>query len=144
MILAEETISRRNGLPVELQYRLHSTVSKETEWCVKYAGQGQYFDTFEEAVEYIRKRKFFTQKQLKGVSGIRCSIERKAKTRLEALQKTEDIRRTIEYRGAKEIYEIRQQLKQDGIAQSEHDANELIGLYYLKSIAEHKRRSIYD
>ena len=38
----------------------------------------------------------------------------------------------------------RQYMKEYRLALSERDANELIGLYYLKSIAERKKRSIYD
>lgn len=144
MILAEETISKRNGIPVEVQYRLYSANSRQKEWCVMYAGQGHYFGTFEEAVKYIRKRKFLTLKQIEGVDDIRCRIERKANIKLEELQREEDIRRTFEYKGAKEIHQIRQQLRADRLALSERDANELIGLYYLKSIAERKKRSIYD
>ena len=34
------------------------------EWCVQFAGNGHYFPEYDEAVNYIRKRKFLNNKQI--------------------------------------------------------------------------------
>ena len=34
------------------------------EWCVQFAGNGHYFPEYDEAVDYIRKRKFLNNKQI--------------------------------------------------------------------------------
>lgn len=135
MILASETISKRNNFPVELQCRLYSTASREIEWCVKCAGQSQCFNTFEETAEYIRKRKFLSPTKLKTIGSTKSRLLEDAEYKLAELDRIEAIRNTAEYKGAVNICEIRQQLKLDGVANSERDANMLILLHYLR--AEH-------
>ena len=144
IILATETISRRNNLPVELICSLSSRDSQDVLWGVKHNHREYTAETFDGIVEYIRKRKFLTPKQLEGVGDIRCSIEREANAELEKLRQIEAIRNTSEYRGVKELCQIRQQLKFDGLANSERDANKLIELHLLKEIGENLFQFVQD
>ena len=133
MILARETISKRNSLPVELQYILVSEQPRYCRWfvdCLRYGGK--YFDSFEDAESFIRERKLAGSTKIKALSSIKEQLLREAETKLAELDRIEEIRNTSEYRGAKEICKIRQQLKFDGVANSERDANMLILLHYLR------------
>lgn len=132
MILASKEISRRNNLPVYLRCELWGKDEGITRWCVERAGRVFYTDTFEDAAEYIKKNKLLSVKKLESIEYIKQKLLQEVERKLEELQHIEDIRNTAEYRGAKAICEIRQQLRHDGVADSEKDANMLILLHYLK------------
>ena len=135
MILASETISRRRNLPVKLQYITSGNDLQSFYWFVEHSTSGgTYFDNFEEVKEYIQAKKLLTPKQLERVEGIKNILLKTAQKRIEELQHIEAIRSTPEYKEAKRICEIRQQLKYDGVANGERDANKLIELHYLKEI----------
>ncbi len=134
MILASKEISRRNNLPVYLRCELWGKDEGITRWSVERAGRVLYTDTFEDAAEYIKKNKLLSAKKLEFIENIKQNLLQEVERKLEELQHIEDIRNTPEYKGAKEICEIRQQLRHDGVANSERDANKLIELHYLKQI----------
>lgn len=135
MILASIEISRRNNLPVYLRCELWGKDEGITRWSVERAGRVLYTDTFEDAAEYIKKNKLLSAKKLESIENIKQNLLQEVERKLEELQHIEDIRNTAEYRGAKAICEIRQQLRHDGVANSEKDANKLIELHYLNEIA---------
>lgn len=134
MILASKEISRRNNLPVYLRCELWGKDEGITRWSVERAGRVFYADTFEDAAEYIKKSKLLSVKRIEDIDSIKQDLLKKVEQELEKLQHIEDIKNTPEYRGAKAICEIRQQLKFDGVANSEKDANKLIELHCLNEI----------
>ena len=56
-ILFQTKIGTFRGCPCMLQ-RIDDRPINYAEWCVFYAGNGHYFPTFEEAENYMIKRKF--------------------------------------------------------------------------------------
>ena len=58
-ILSARKICESKGLPVYLQH-IRRTSTKQTRefYRVEYAGKGHYFDTENEAIEYMKRRKF--------------------------------------------------------------------------------------
>jgi len=136
MILASKEISRRNNLPVYLRCEFWGNDENFTRWCVEYAGRVLHAYTFEDAVEYIKKRKLMSAKKLECIDDIKRDLLQEVEEKLEELRHIEDIRNTAEYRGARELCQIRQQLKFDGLANSERDANKLIELHYLKEMGD--------
>ena len=75
-------------------------------------------------------------KKLERIDDIKQGLLQEVERKLKQLQHIEDIRNTAEYRAAKAICEIRQQLRHDGVANSEKDANKLIELHYLKELVQ--------
>lgn len=47
-------VIQKNGLPVVLFYKAGDAM----EWSVQYAGNGHYFETREDALDYIRSRRW--------------------------------------------------------------------------------------
>ena len=136
IILASETISRRRNLPVELQYITVGNDLKNFLWFVDHSTNGgKYFEDFEDVKEYIRQKKLLSPKQLEKIEGIKTRLLNSAKDKIKELQHIEDIRNTPEYRGAKEILEIKKQLHSDFVC-GEDVAEKLIKLHYLKEIGE--------
>ena len=144
MILASKEISRRNGFPVYLRCELWGKDEGITRWSVERAGRVFYADTFEDAAEYIKKSKLLSAKRIEDIDSIKKDFLKKVEQELEKLQHIEDIKNTPEYRGAKAICKIRQQLRCDGVANSEKDANKLIELHYLKEMGENLFQIVQD
>ena len=134
MILASKEISRRNNLPVYLQCESWGANS-ETRWCVEYAGRVLYADTFEDAAEYIKKKKLLSAKRIKDIDSIKQSLLKDVERKLKELQHIEDIRNTPEYRKAAELAEIAEQLMQDRKAQTIVQALKLLELASLKELS---------
>lgn len=134
IILASETISKRRNLPVELQCEKNHIAEKEYIWCVQYAGNGRYFNTFEETTEYIKARKFLTIKQLERINGIKTSLLESAEYKLKELQRIESVRNTPEYRKSIELAEIAEQLMKDFKAQTIVQALKLLEIASLQEI----------
>ena len=137
IILASETISKRRNRPVKLQYIASGNDLKDFYWFVDHsANGGTYFDNFEDVKEFIREKKLLTAKQFEKIEGIKKSLLKSAEYELKELQHMEDIRNTPEYRGAKDMFEIRQPLKEDLNIPYNRDVDNLIMLHYLKDIGE--------
>ena len=68
-ILFQTKIGTFRGCPCVLQ-RIDDTQINYAEWCVQFAGNGHYFSEYDEAVAYIRKRKFLSNKQIEMIA--RC------------------------------------------------------------------------
>ncbi len=137
IILASETISKRRNLPVKLQYVTAGNDLHNFYWFVDHsANGGTYFENFEDMKEFIREKKLLTTKQLEKIEGIKKSLLKSADYKLKELQHIEDIRNTPEYRGAKELFEVRNQLKTDLNIPYSRDVDNLIMLHYLKDIGD--------
>ena len=136
MILASEEISRRNNLPVYLRCELWEKGECITRWCVEYAGRVLYAETFEDAVEYIKKKKLLSPKRIENIDSIKQDLLQKVERELKKLQHIEDIRNTAVYKGTTELLEIRDQLREDLRIPYNRDADSLIMLHYLKEIGD--------
>ena len=64
VILSQEKICTHKGCIVWLQRTQDYSPPDYAEWCVQFAGNGHYFPEYDEAVDYIRKRKFLNNKQI--------------------------------------------------------------------------------
>ena len=64
VILSQEKICTHKGCIVWLQRIQDYSPPDYAEWCVQFAGNGHYFPEYDEAVNYIRKRKFLNNKQI--------------------------------------------------------------------------------
>lgn len=134
MILASETISKRNNYSVKIQCISFDGAPDSFYWFVDQSALGgKYFDNFEDAAEYIKTKKLLSPKQFTKLEGIKNRLLRDVHSNLDKLQHIEDIRNTPEYRGAKDMFEIRSQLKDD-LNMYSRDVDNLIMLHYLKEI----------
>ena len=137
IILASETISKRRNLPVKLEYVTAENDLHNFYWFVDHsANGGTHFENFEDVKAFIREKKLLTTKQLEKINGIKASLLKSVEYKLKELQRIEGIRDTPEYRGAKDMFEIRQQLKEDLNIPYNWDAEKLIMLHYLKEIGD--------
>ncbi len=136
MILASKEISRRNNLPVHLKCELWGRDECSTRWCVEHSGRVFYADTFEDAVEYIKKRKLMGAKKLECIENIKQDLLQEVERKLKELQHIEDIRNTAGYRKATELAEIAEQLINDRKAQTIVQALKLLEIVSLQELGE--------
>lgn len=137
MILASETISKRNNYSVKIQCISFDGAPDAFYWFVDQSTSGgKYFDNFEDTVEYIKTKKLLSPKQFTKLEGIKNSLLRDAYSNLDKLQHIEDIRNTAVYKGAKELLEIRDQLREDMRIPYSCNVDNLIMLHYLKEIGD--------
>lgn len=69
IILSQEKICTHKGCTVWLQRIQDHSPPDYAEWCVHFAGNGHYFPEYDDAIEYIRKRKFLNNKQIQELRG---------------------------------------------------------------------------
>lgn len=63
IILSQKKICTHKGCTVWLQRIQDDSPPDYAKWCVQFAGNGHYFSEYDEAVDYMRKRKFLSNKQ---------------------------------------------------------------------------------
>ena len=136
IILASETISKRNNYSVKIQCISFDGAPDAFYWFVdRSPSGGKYFDNFEDTAEYIKTKKLLTPKQLEKIEGIKASLLKSADLEIQKLQHIEDIRNTPEYRKAAELAEIAEQLMQDRKAQTIVQALKLLELASLQELS---------
>lgn len=64
VILSQEKIGTYKDCIVWLQRIQDSSPPDYAKWCVQFAGNGHYFRKYDEAIDYMRKRKFLNNKQI--------------------------------------------------------------------------------